>query len=135
MSLAISNPNSAKFLSINERASLRCASTAFEEIELIPSHIIPRHIIQKLSRNIIQKLYENNHKTVTARYPTLSENSVSLYNKIADQTCLDIIKMPESEGFALSKHAIQCWIYPLIRSIEKEHVARTKHAVIAPPDR
>jgi hypothetical protein len=122
MSLAISNPNSAKFLSINERASLRCADTACKEIELIPRHTI-------------QELYENNHKTVTAGNPTYSANSVSLYNKIADQTCLDIIKMPESEGFALSKHAIQCWIYPLIRSIEKEHVARTKHAVIAPPDR
>ena len=122
MSLAISNPNLPKFLGINERASLRCANTAFKKTKLIPL-------------DAIQKLYEKNHKTVTATHPTLSENSVSLYNKIADQTRSDITKMTKSEGFDLSARAIQCWIYPLIRRIQKEHVERTKHAVIPPPDR
>lgn len=163
MSLAISNPDLAKFLSINGRASLRCANTACMETELIPRHILAiskaisnPDFAKLLSINggaslrcantafkktklipldAIQKLYEKNHKTVTATHPTLSENSVSLYNKIADQTCSDIIKITKSEGVALSARAIQCWIYPLIRSIEKEHVARTKHAVISPPDR
>lgn len=122
MNLDIPNPNFAKFLSINERASLRCADTACKKIELIPRHTI-------------QELYENNHKTVTAKNPTYSANSVTLYNRIADQTCLDIINMTESEGCALSDRALQCWIYPLIRSIEYEHAARTKHAIITPPDR
>lgn len=122
MSLAISIPDLAKFLTINERASLRRAEKACKKIELIP-------------RDKIQELYENNHKTVAASYPTYSANSAALCNKIADETCLDIIKMTESEGCALSNHALQYWIYPLIHSIENKHAARTKHAVIAPPDR
>jgi|GEM_PF-1480661 hypothetical protein len=122
MSLAISNPDFAKFLRINERALLRCADTACKKIELIPRHTI-------------QELYENNHKTVTAEKPTYSANSATLCNIITDKTCSDIIDMTKSEGCALSKRAIQCWIYPLIRSVENEHAARTKPAVITPPDR
>ena len=116
MSLAISNPDFAKFLRINERALLRCADTACNEIELIPRHTI-------------QELYENNHKTVTAEKPTYSANSATLCNIITDKTCSDIIDMTKSEGCALSTPAIQNWIYPLIRSIEE------KHAGITPPDR
>jgi len=166
MTLAISNPDFAKFLSIKEQASLRCADTACKEIELIPRHTlaISKAIsnpdfakslsikeraslrcantafkkicantafkkIKLIPRHTIQELYENNHKTLTARHPTYSANSVTLCNMIADQTCLDIIKMTKSEGFALSdrdlQRALRDWIYPLIRSI----------AVIAPPDR
>ena len=113
--------NFAKFLTINDRASLRFADTDSKKIELIPHHKI-------------QELYEKNHKTVTAENPTYSANSATLYNTIADETCSDIIKMIESEGCTLSANALRNWIYPLIRKIEAEHVARTNPAVIAPPD-
>jgi hypothetical protein len=124
--MATFNPNVSnnvsKFLSIKERTSICRADTECKKnFEIIP-------------HKTIQKLYEDNYKTVRAKYPEYPENSVSLSNIIVDKTCLDIIKTTESNDIKLSKVDVQYWLYPLIRRIENTHFEKIKHAVVTPPD-